>query len=800
MFRDLQNSWRLLTRARGFALTAIATLALGIGATTAIFSVVDAAVLRPLPYPDPDRLVVLSYFNSDGRRTTGAPPRAFLDWRERQQVFESLAAVMGGAFVIAGDGEPEEIRPTTVTADFFAMYGAQPIIGRVFGREAESPGSHRVVVLGHGFWQRRFGGASDVVGKFLQTDKGNYEIVGVLAADFRYPAGRSTSSDVFVPLAFSEEDRTYGVIQSGFLSCAARLKPGVSLEEAAAQMTALEASFADRRHARNQNRAVVLTSMHEDLTGESRQWMLMLLGAVAFVLLIACANVANLFLVHGADRVRELTVRSALGAGPWRLARQMLAESVVISILGAAAGLVLAWWGVVLLRAAVPTSIPRWATIALDLRAVACATLAASLTAIVCGVLPAWRAARLDVAEGMKDGARGATIGRGRMRLGRGLAFAEVAGALILLVGAGLFIASMTRLLLLDPGFDTKNVVAMSIDIPDSIAPSGRAGFAAEVVRRVSAVPGVTGAAMSQNSRAFGGGYMSMPFRVEGQAVTAERESIIVRTVTPEYLPLLGVRILKGRHLEDTDTSSSTLVGVVNEATARRFFGGTDPVGQRLVFNKATYEIVGVANDMRHRGPAVPPVPELFIPFAQADAFSSGTLTIRIAGEQAPVIAAVKSCLFEMVPGRPIDTIESLETSAWRQSASRRFNMLLMTIFGVLALAIAATGVYGVMAYIVRLRTHEIGVRVALGATAADVSGLIVKQGALSIGLGLVVGLAGAWYLARTVQSFLFEVQARDPLVFVGAATILGVVGFVACWLPARRAARVDPLVALRSE
>ena len=796
MLHDLRHAFRLFSQSRSFALTAVVMLALGIGATTAIFSIVDAALLRPLPYRQPDELVVFSYVGPDGRTSTGASPRAFLDWREQQQAFESITAVGGGTLVLVGDGEPEQISVTKVTAEYFSIFGAQPMLGRVFGREAEDPVRGKVAVLGYGFWQRRYAGRPDIVGQSMKTDTGDYEILGVLQATFRTANGRPP--EIILPLAFDENDRQPGVLQSGFLSVEGRLDDDMSREQAAAQMTALETALDHRRIAFNKGRRIILTPLHEHVTGASRSWMLLLLGSVAFVLLIACVNVANLFIAHGSDRARELSVRSALGASRWRLARLMFVESLTIAVVGSVAGALLAWWVIGVFRTTMPGTVPRAALVALDVRALAFTSICAIATGLLCGVLPAWKSSRIDLTEGLKEASRAATASRTRQRLGQLLAFAEVAGALVLLVGAGLFITSFVRLMATDPGFRTDNLLAMSVSFPNGTQRESVPALARDLLQRVKAIPGVDATAFSQNSRPFSLGHMSIPLSVHGKP-GAERVNVIARTVSPEYLDTLGVRLLRGRPFSWRDSAATPAVGVINERAARQLFGGAEPIGQRLQFNKNMYEIVGVVADIRHLGLARAPEPELFIPLAQNPMQTGGTLVVRHISEAATVLPLIKSRILEISPNKPIRDIASLDETARRSAAPRRFNMFVLSIFGALALAIAALGVYGVMAQIVRQRTHEIAVRMALGARADQVQRMFVRQGAVVIGVGLAAGLVAAGYLARTAESFLFEVRAQDPRVFVAAAIVLAGAGLIACWIPARRAGRVDPLESLRS-
>ena len=800
MLSDLRHALRLFMRCRGFAALAIALLALGIGSTTAVYSIVDAAVIRPLPYDKPDQLVVFSF--TPGSQTA-APPRAFLDWRERQQAFESIGGVAGIALSSVDGGETQTLRASRVTADFFSTYRVRPLIGSLFGYDAEHPGRDKVAVISYRFWERRYGRAGDVVGKSLLTDRGSYQIVGVLPDSFQYPAGLSWRTDVFVPIAFAAEDRQHGVLQSSFVSVIGRLAAGVRVDQASAHINTVNEQTDDRRLGFNKGRRIALTSMHEQLTGRARAWMLMLLGSVSFVLLISCINVASLFLAHGVDRVRELTVRSALGASPARIARQMFAESLLIAVCGACCGLALAWWGVEVLRASIPATVPRASTIGMDLRVLAFTAALSMATAFVCGVIPALSSRRADPVEGLKEGGRSSTAGRGRQRLGQLLALAEVAGAVVLVIGAILFIRSFVRATTIDPGFDTSRMYAMELATPSGIDRTARAPFAADVVARIRTVPGIADAAVGAGARPFGGSLISTPFTIDGDETRTKHAGVIIRSVTPEYLPLVGVPIRSGRTIDSRDTASAPDVVVLNESAARLVFGSANPLGRRLRFGDYAPEIVGVAADVRSMGREVKPEPELYLPLAQErikNVSAGFSLVVRVEGDATMAIAGVRKQLLGLLPGRQVTTLVSIDETARRAAAPRRFNMLLLTIFGILALGIAATGIYGLMAYTVRRRTHEIGVRLALGARPADVTALVLRQSATVIAVGLALGLGAAWLLARTIESFLFEMQSRDPVDFGAGALVIAVAGLLACWLPVRRAARVDPVVALRAE
>ena len=794
----------MLRRSPGFATAAILTFALGIGANTAIFSIVDAAILRPLPYDQPHRLVTVSQHNpATGRRSTGMMPRDFLDWRSRTDLFEQVALTGGGAFTLVGDGEPEEIRVTRVTEGFFEMFRTPPLLGRVFTREDEEVGRDRIAILSYGFWQTRFGGAPDVIGKALRLDEQAYEIVGVLPERFSFPAGARRPTPVFLPFTFTAKDREYGVIQSMLGGPTLRLKDGKTLEEVQAALSQMQAAADHRKLAFNKGLTrVELTPLVESYVGTARSWMVMLLGAVALVLLIACANVANLIVAHSTARARELTVRGALGASRWRLARQLLIESLTLSAIGGAAGVAVAWWSLELMRAALPPGIPRASTIALDLRVLAFTMLATVCTGLACGLFPALRGSRVDLAAGMKDGS-GSTPGRDRQKVRHVLAWVEVALAVMLLVGAGLFISSFTRLLRVDCGFDPDGLV--TIDYSRQRVSEGQADDLTYLPRMLAAIrqlPGVEAALVTAGNGPFLASSTTAPFRVIGREQPAGQAlpDMRIKRVSAGFLEILRVPVVRGRSFTAADSRQSAPVMIINETAVREFFRGEDPIGQHIELQKQQYEIVGVAADMRYKDPTEPAVAEAFLNYEQVTLHGGGTLLVRTPGEPLDSVAAIKSAIWSLNSAQVLTNVQTVAAQFARTTAQRRFNMLVMSIFATLAVVIAGTGIYGVIAFLVARRTREIGVRVALGARRSAVVALFLKQGLAVVVSGIAAGLLGAWWLARSVQSFLYEVQPRDPVVFVTVAIVLAAVGFIASWLPARRAARVDPLVALRAE
>jgi putative ABC transport system permease protein len=800
--QDVRYAVRLLRRAPGFAAAAILTFALGIGATTTIFSIVDAAVLRPLPYDAADRLVTIRFQSpTTGRSLRGMMPRDFLDWREHASPFEAMTAIGDRAVTLRGAGEPDEVRVASVTADFFAVFRVTPALGRPFTHADEFPGTGQVAIISHGFWQSRFGGADDVVGRTLMLNDTLYEIVGVLPQTFTWPAGASQPSPIFLPMTFRDYDRQRGVEQGMNLSITARLLPGMSIAEAETALSHRQEQL-DLEHHPEMPKGftqVQLTPLLEQYVGTARTWMVMLLGAAAFVLLIACANVANLVLAHATARVRELTVRAALGASRARVARQLLAESLLLSTLGAAAGLAAAWWGLTLLSAAMPATIPRAADIGLDLRVLGFTTLVAVTTGILCGVLPALQGSRVDLVTGLKDGSATGATPRSSQRARHALAWAEIALAVVLLVGAGLFISSFARLLQVDRGFDPSGVTSFAVTLPRTSGEDRT--LMPAVLDAVRGVPGVEVALAAGSSAPYEGGFSSFEVRIAGRSLEpgSDGEQIRFRRVSDGYVELLRIPIRRGRAFTPADASGPP-IALVNEAAAREFWPDGDAVGGRFTVERVTYEVVGIVGDIRYFNPALPPAPEVFLHYRHGQFGASATFILRTPGGGADVAPAVKAAIWSVAPERAIRNVTTAETSFGRVTAARRFNMLLMSLFAALALVIAATGIYGVIAFVVGQRTREIGIRVALGARSGEVVGQFVRQGAVVLLTGIAAGGVGAWALAHTVEAFLFEVQPRDPLVFGAVALVLAGVGLVACWIPARRAARVDPLTALRAE
>jgi putative ABC transport system permease protein len=798
--QDLRYGWRTLRRSPGYSVAALLTLGIGIGATTAIFSVADAVALRPLPYNRPDRLFgIHSWSSTRDRISAGVTPQDFLEWRDHQQVFQAIGLVGGGAFTLI-EGEPEELRGCRLTGEVFTVLGAQPVLGRIFGREHEVEGNKRVAVLGYGFWQRRFGGDRHIVGRRLLLDDGAYEVIGVMPAGFKYPpVGRAY--DLWVPMTFGADERS-GRDASPAWGTVARLRDGVTVAEATADLERLSAGL-PRSSSHWDRWRPFLVPLQEVEVGSTRALMLLLLGAAGFVLLVACTNVAHLTLAHGSGRMRELAVRSALGGGRLRLARQLVTESLLLSGIATGVGFLLAWGGVRMLGASVPTSLRRISDIAVNVRVLGFAVVSGVLTGLVCGVLPALRGTKVDVVGGLKESGPTASAGRVGRRIREALAFTEVAVSFILLAGATLFILSFIRLMSVDPGFAVPNVVTLQVNVPRELNKASR-GLAAqtELLDRLRQILGVSGAGVIRGGWMFGGSRHMFPAHKPGEPRPTGDGSLSDEIwVSPGLFRALGVPLVRGRDLSDRDTLDAPPVMLVNQTAARRYWPGRNPIGERLVLDEdRAWEVVGVVGDIAHLGSDAGPRPELYMPLAQRKGDAYGSYVVRTTRAPADVMPAIRQAVRSVWPHQPISRLATLDEDIGRASATRRFNMLVMTVFGVLALVIAVSGLNGVMAYSVAQRTHEMGIRMALGAQRGGLIGLVLSRSVVIITAGIAVGLAGAWMLGRVVQTYLFEVRAHDPAILLAVALLLALAAIAACWAPARRASRVDPIVALRTE
>jgi predicted permease len=807
MLQDLRHAIRALGRTPAVTAVTIAVLTLGIGATTAIFSVVDAIVFRGLPFHQADRLVSITTRDLSTGALTGAnAPQDFLDWNAQQDVFETLAATAtGGGFVLRGEGRPENLRVLRTTASLFDVLRVQPALGRVFTKDHEVDGNHRVAVISDALWRSRFGSDPAIVGKRMTFDFGAWEIVGVMPPGFTYPIGQLQPTELWVPLRVPAAQRTRGTNRSYYLQIAGRLRGDVTVAQADERMAAITAALALQHPAWFTNRTSAVRPLHELLVGGARPWMLMLLGAVGIVLLIACVNVANLMLARAMARVREIGVRTALGASRWQLVRGLLAESLVLSTAGTACAVVAAWWSMDLLKAALPATLPRGEAVAVNLRVLAAASALAVLTGLLVGLAPAVQFSRPSLIRFLRDGGA-ATAGRGRQNLRATLVVVEVALAVVLLICAGLFASSFARLVKIDMGFEHRNVLTATVrprmnasDPADWERVKARLSVAIpQILERVRSMPGVEAAAFTAAPP-----LSPLSFRSEVQVRGAQQpfrgeDSVEVRQVTPDYGRVMRTRLVRGRYLTADDAATSQQVVVLNEEAGKRYFPFVDPLGATITID-VDRTVVGVVANARLDGPEKPLRPEAYVPAAQSTPVG-GDLVVRTAGDPQALAHVVREAVWTSIPDASIPETTSMQTVLDRFTSQRRLNMLIVGLFGFLGLVIAAVGIYGVTSYTVVQRTQEIGVRMALGARRSRILTMVLAAVSLLLLTGLAIGVVGAWLLTGLLESFLFDVAPHDPAVFAAGAVVLFTSGFVAALVPALRASRVAPLIALRTE
>jgi putative ABC transport system permease protein len=806
--QDLGYGLRMLWKNPGFTVVAVIALALGIGANSAIFSVVNTVLLRPLPYQDPDRLVMVWEDNTKAGYPRDTPAAAnYVDWRDQNQVFEGMAAIADMSFNLTGTGEPERIDGRRVSANLFPLLGVEPQIGRAFLPEEDQPGGNRVVVMSHGLWQRRFGSDANIKGKSLTLNGESYMVVGVMPPHFQFP---NAENELWVPLALtSEEAANRG---RHYLQVLARMKPGVSLEQAQTEMTTIAARLQQQYPAQNTDLSAAVMPLREHVAGDIKPALLVLLGAVGFVLLIACANVANLLLARAAVRQKEISIRIALGASRLRLIRQFLTESVLLAALGGVVGLLLSLWGVSLLKAFIPPTIAQAGEVSIDGRVLIFTLLISLLTGLVFGLAPALQASRFNLNETLKEGGRDSASGSRGNRIRDLLVIAEVAVSLILLIGAGLLINSFLRLRNVDPGFRTDKLLTMQVELPAQKYPdqARRSAFYTELTSRIEALPGVNSAAVTNWIPLVRQGD-SIGFSIEGRPDPApgqgKRPTVVTRVTSPHYFQTMGIQLMQGRVFNEQDKVDSPAVAVINETMARRFWPGEDPVGKRITPGSLTspdpddwLTIVGVAKDVRQFELVADPKPQMYISYAQAGFFAPRHLVVSTAVEPLSLAASVRRTIWEIDKDQPVSNIRTMEDVLSDSIARQRFSMLLLGIFAAVALVLAAVGIYGVMSYSVAQRTREIGIRMALGARRGDVLMLTVGGGLKLVLIGVVIGLVAAFVLTRVMSSLLFGVSATDPTTFVIISLILVSVAVLASYIPARRATKVDPMVALRYE
>jgi len=807
LIQDLRFGARMLMKQPGFTLIAVLTLALGIGANTAIFSVVQAVLLRPLPYQDPDRLVYL---------WTIIPPRAepmstsfpdFRDWSEQQQVFEGIAACSAsGAALTGGDG-PDYVQTASVSTNLFQLLRTSPARGRSFLAEEEEWGRHQVAVLSHGLWQRQFGGDPNILGKPIQLDAVAFTVVGIMPASFESPI---PNIELWRPLALAPDNpnRT-GRNSRPFTPLLARLKPGGAIEQADQAMKAIAAGLAKSYPRTNGQVSATVVGMADWNTRTVRRSLWVSLGAVGFVLLIACINVANLLLAQATSREKELGVRIALGASRRRMLRQILTESGLLALLGGGAGLLLAYWVMKAIVTFGPNTIPRLEQTRIDFGVLGFALGVSLLTGALFGLIPAWRASGSDLNQPLKESGRSLGASRRRRRLFQALVVAEVALALVLLVGAGLLVRSFASLQAVEQGFNPNNVLAMRIRLPLSKYQGREAKFFDELLSRLKGLPQAQAAgAGSFSAFPLRGGRQTTTFGLEGQPVPKreeEKERVAWRQITADYFPALGIPLRAGRFFSAQDQPRSLPVAIVNESLARRYFPGQNPIGRNIWIDdelKLPLTVVGVVGDAKFEGLETADYPAVYTSHLQEVymVWSSMWLAVRTEADPLSLVSAVREQVKAMDKDLPLATITTLEGIVSDSLSGRRFNLFLLGALAMVAMALAGVGIYGVMAQVVSQRTHEIGIRMALGASAVDALGLVLRQSlALTIS-GVGVGLVGAWALTRVMTGLLFGVSATDPGVFALTTLLLTGVALLASYLPARRAAKVDPMVALRHE
>ena len=805
LLQDLRYALRMLWKNLGFTSVAVVALALGIGANTTIFSAVNALLLRPFNFPDPGSLVVIWERPPKTTYRNMVSPANFLDVREQNTTFSHVAIYNANSVNLTEGDKPERLEVATVSPAMFDALGARAALGRTFAPEEEQDGRDKVAVLTHEFWRRRYASDPSILNRQLMLNGQPYTVVGVMPEDFNFPP---TNSDLLVPFAIT--DKLKEGRGSHYVRMLGRLKPGVSQAQADADLAAIAGRLTAQYPETNSNRTIATESLQASYVRGPRPGLLVLLGASGFVLLLACANVANLLLVRAAARQKEIAIRMALGASRFRLVRQLLTESVLLALLAGALGLLFAVWGIDLMKAGIPASLarflPGWKNVGIDSQVFLFTLGASLLTGVVFGLAPALQATKTNFNEALKDGGRTSGGGFSRNRLRGALIVAEVAISLTLLIGAGLMIKSFYEILKVEPGFKTESVLVMDVSLPrekygDKAA---RANFFRQAVERVGALPGVQQAgavnvlplSRSNSDSAFS--VVGRPRPEKGHAPLAN-----FRNVSPNYLEAMGIPLRRGRHISQNDGEGTGRVILINELLAEKHFANVDPIGQRLDFGgegeKDFYEIVGVVGNIRHDSLIEEIAPEVYVPLAQEPWYSM-SIVVRAGGDPLQLAGAAQREIQAIDKDQPVFNVRTMDKVVSESLAPQRVVMGMLGIFALIALVLASVGIYAVMSYTVSQRTHEIGLRMALGAQPRDVLKMVLRQGMLLAGAGVALGLVFAFALTRGMKSLLFGVSASDPLTFAAIALLLAGVAFVACFVPARRATKVDPMVALRYE
>ncbi len=807
----MKHALRSLLKSPGYTALAVGALALGIGANTVLFSAINTLFLRPLPFRDADRILrVWGSFPDRGLERANLSWPRFIALRDGQQSFSEFAAHAFTAFTLTGRGEPEQLNAMRVTENFFRLLDVQPVLGRAFTAAEDTAGGPDVAVLSYGFWQKRFGGSRDILGQTLVLNGTPRTVVGVLPATFGFPWNQT---QVWVPRVFEPEGLPPDLVQrgTGYLFTLGRLKPGVTAAQADQQLRVIHTRYAAAHPEKVDAKAgLVVPGWLEDLVGAQRPMFLTLLAAVGCVLLVACANVANLLLARFTARRKEIAIRTALGATRGRIVAQFLAESVLTAALAGALGLLLSVWGLDVLARVGQQFAPRLSEVSLDARVLGFAIALSLLTGLVLGLVPAWQASHADAGETLKDSARGSTGGRRAGNLRAGLLVAEVALSLVLLVGAALLIDSFRRLQRVDPGFRSENITTFFIGLPNGSYPdiARQSLFFEQLLEKLRALPGVTHVATTASLPVAAGGFTRSPAAAEGKALppVSDRAIAVRSTISPGFFAALDIPIKQGRDFTWRDRAGAPDVCIVNETLAAQLFPGENPIGRRVItgIQSIPREIVGVSADVRSESLAQPPQHEMYYPAAQLDdQFQS--VVVRSTRPAASLRPEIIAAVHAIDPGLPVGNAAFGDVQAFTELiaqavADRRLSVILLGAFAVLALALAGMGIYSVIAYGVAQRTNEFGIRMALGADARAVVALVMKEGLRLALLGLAVGLVAAFALTRLMEKMLFEVSATDPVVFGGVAAFVCGIAALACFIPARRATKVDPMIALRAE
>jgi predicted permease len=798
LLHDLRYGFRMLLKRPGFTSVAVVTLALGIGANTAIFSVVNAVLLRPLPFTDPDRLAL---FYGTNRQMGFSGPWAvcdpdYPDWKTQSEEFGQIAAYQQRPFNLTGVGDPERLQGSASDAGLFSLLGVHPALGRAFTEEEERPGHDDVVVIGKKLWQRRFGSDPSALGSVVRLDGKSRTVIGVMPSGFEFP----NQTEVWTPLVLTSD------CSNSFNQVVARLKPGVPLKQAQEELGVIFRRMSERHSQRDAESEMTLMPLQEFVVANTRPVLLVLLGAVGLVLLIACANVANLLLARAAGRQREMAIRRALGASRWRIVSQLLVESIILAVLGGALGVLVAVWSLEGLLAFLPPAVPRADSIGIDVWVLAFALAASLVSGIIFGLVPALHSSRTDLSRSLKEGERSVSDSRGRRRVRGILVISEFALAMVLLVSAGLLIRSFIRLIEVKPGFDPRNVLTMNVILPSTrySKPADMATFYRTAIERFQNVPGVR-AAGAVFGLPLGDMSVRGDFTVEGQPPPAAGVTASKLVVSSGYFRAMGIPLVSGRFFTDADTDKTNHVVIISENLAEMFWPGEDPIGKHLhpgFRSKPMCTVAGVVGNVRQNGFAKNAPLAIYMPDTQAPVFllDAAAFVVRTEGDPQPLANTFRRELQAVDKELPLYDVRTMEQLVSRSVSEPRFNMILLAVFAGLALALASIGIYGVMSYSVAERTREIGIRMAMGAQTDDVLKLVLKQGTMLIVMGLGLGLAASFALTRVISTFLFGVGATDPATFAGIALLLCGVALLACYIPARRATKVDPMVALRYE